>query len=282
MTRNHTQGRPNALISPGGVRMPGGNTDCPLLDRPGANLVNPRHLKVVIVGVGFAGLAAAKALRRAPVQITVVDQHDYHTFTPFLYQVTTALLESGGAAYPARGQHGRPDNVSFRLATVTGVDLDTKTVHTDQGPLTYDHLVLTAGAVNNYVGHPGIAEHTIGFNNLPEALQLRTAILAPLEAAAWADDPAERARLLSFAVVGGGPTGTEFAGALAERVAGTLTRDFPGLDPSQVSITLAEGSPHLRGGFLAVVVRVSVQALGDSGDGAASGWLRQGLPDRSL
>ena len=235
--------------------------------------MNPPHLKVVIVGGGFAGLAA-KALHRAPVQVTVVDQHDYHTFTPFLDQVATALLECDGAAYPARGQLSRPDNVSFRLATVTGVDLDTKSVDTDQGPLPYDHLVLASGAVNNYVGHSGTAEHRIGLSNLPGALQLRTAILARFEAAAWADDPAGRARLLSFAVVGGGPTGTEFAGALAELVAGTLTRDFPSLDPSQVSITLAEGSPHLRGGFLAVVVRVSLQAVGDAGDRAASGWPR--------
>jgi len=200
--------------------------------------------KVVIVGAGFAGLAAAKALHRMPVQVTVVDQHDYHTFTPFLYQVATALLEADAAAFPVRGELRRLGNVSFRLATVTGVDLDAKAVDTDQGRLPYDYLVLAAGAVNAYFGHPEIAEHSLGLNDLPEALQLRNAILARLEAAAWTRDPAERARLLGFAVVGGGPTGTEFAGALAELVAGTLARDFPGLDRSEVSITLAEASPH--------------------------------------
>lgn len=200
--------------------------------------------KVVIVGAGFAGLAAAKALHRVPVQVTVVDQHDYHTFTPFLYQVATALLEADAAAFPVRGKLRRLGNVSFRLATVTGVDLDAKAVETDQGRLPYDYLVLAAGAVNAYFGHPEIAECSLGLNDLPEALQLRNAILAQFEAAAWTDDPAERARLLSFAVVGGGPTGTEFAGALAELVASTLTRDFPGLDRSEVSITLAEASGH--------------------------------------
>lgn len=200
--------------------------------------------KVVIVGAGFAGLAAAKALHRVPVQVTVVDQHDYHTFTPFLYQVATALLEADAAAFPVRGKLRRLGNVSFRLATVTGVDLDAKAVDTDQGRLPYDYLLLAAGAVNAYFGHPEIAECSLGLNDLPEALQLRNAILAQFEAAAWTDDPAERARLLSFAVVGGGPTGTEFAGALAELVASTLTRDFPGLDRSEVSITLAEASGH--------------------------------------
>ncbi|MDR3034421.1 MAG: NAD(P)/FAD-dependent oxidoreductase [Kitasatospora sp.] len=200
--------------------------------------------KVVIVGAGFAGLAAAKALHRVPVQVTVVDQHDYHTFAPFLYQVATALLEPDAVAYPVRGEVRRLRNVSFRLATVTGIDLDAKVVDTDRGGLPFDYLVLAAGAVNAYFGHSEIARHSLGLNDLPEALQLRNAILARFEAAAWTDDPAERARLLSFAVVGGGPTGTEFAGALAELVTGTLNHDFPGLDRSEVSITLAEASSH--------------------------------------
>ncbi|MFE4418756.1 NAD(P)/FAD-dependent oxidoreductase [Streptomyces sp. NPDC056817] len=200
--------------------------------------------KVVIVGAGFAGLAAAKALHRAPVQVTVVDQHDYHTFTPFLYQVATALLEADAVAFPVRGEVRRLGNVAFRLATVTGVDLDAKAVDTDQGRLPYGYLVLAAGAVNAYFGHSEIAEHSLGLNDLPEALQLRNAILDRFETAVWSADPAERARLLSFAVVGGGATGTEFAGALAELVTGTLARDFPGLDRSEVSITLAEASPH--------------------------------------
>ncbi|MDR0342953.1 MAG: NAD(P)/FAD-dependent oxidoreductase [Nocardiopsaceae bacterium] len=221
--------------------------------------------KVVIVGAGFAGLAAAKALHRVPVQVTVVDQHDYHTFTPFLYQVATALLEADAAAFPVRGELRRLGNVSFRLATVTGVDLDAKAVDTDRRRLPYDYLVLAAGGVNAYFGHSEIAGRSLGLNDLPEALQLRNAILARLEAAAWASDPAERARLLSFAVVGGGPTGTEFAGALAELITGTLTRDFPDLDRSEVSITLAEASRHPLSVFPQPLPAAADRALRDKG-----------------
>jgi NADH dehydrogenase len=203
--------------------------------------------RVVIVGAGFAGLSAAKALRRVPVQVTVVDQHDYHTFKPFLYQVATALLGADASAYPTRGEVRRLANVSFRLGAVTGVDLAAKEVETDRGWLSYDYLVLAAGAVNNYFGHSEIAERSLGLNDLPEALHLRDTILA--EAAAWVTDPAERARLLSFAVVGGGPTGTEFAGELAELVAGALTRDFPSLGRSEISITLADASSHPLSAF---------------------------------
>lgn len=217
--------------------------------------------RVVIVGAGFAGLAAAKALRRVPVQVTMVDQYDYHTFTPFLYQVATALLEADDAAYPIRGEIRRLGNVSFRLATVTGVDLDAKAVDTDQGRFCYDYLVLAAGAVNAYFGHSEIAERSLGLNDLPEALQLRNTILSRFEAAAWATDPAERARLLSFAVVGGGPTGAEFAGALAELVAGTLAKDFPSLGRSEVSITLAEASPHPLSAFARPLPAAAHRAL---------------------
>jgi NADH dehydrogenase len=217
--------------------------------------------RVVIVGAGFAGLAAAKALRQAPVQVTVVDQHDYHTFTPFLYQVATALLGPDTAAYPVRSEIHRLGHVSFRLATVTGVDLDAKAVDTDRGRLPYDYLVLAAGAVNNYFGHPEIAKRSLGLNDLPEALQLRNTLLTQFEAAAWTNDAAERARLLSFAVVGGGPTGAEFAGALAELVAGALVRDFPRLRRSEVSITLAEASQDPLSAFASPLPVAAHRAL---------------------
>ena len=205
--------------------------------------------RVVIVGAGFAGLSAAKALRRVPVQVTVVDQHDYHTFKPFLYQVATALLGADASAYPTRGEVRRLANVSFRLGTVTGVDLAAKEVEIDGGRLPYDYLVLAAGAVNNYFGHAEIAERSLGLNDLPEALRLCDSILAQFEAAAWVTDPAERARLLSFVVVGGGPTGVEFAGELAELVAGALTRDFPDLRRPEISITLVDASSHPLSAF---------------------------------
>ena len=227
--------------------------------------------RVVIVGAGFAGLSAAKALRRVQVQVTMVDQHDYHTFKPFLYQVATALLGADASAYPTRGEVRRPANVSFRLGTVTGVDLAAKEVGTDRGRVPYEYLVLAAGAVNNYFGHSEIAERSLGLNDLPEALHLRDTILAQFEAAAWVSDPAERARLLSFAVVGGGPTGVEFAGELAELVAGALTRDFPNLRRSEISITLADASSHPLSAFPWPLPAAAHRALERKGVGVRTG-----------
>jgi NADH dehydrogenase len=208
--------------------------------------VKPR---VLIVGAGFGGLAAAKALHRAPVDVIVLDRHDYHVFTPFLYQVATSLLEADDAGFPVRGELRRQANASFRVATVKGVDLAARSVQTDRGDLDYDYLIIAAGAVNNYFGHAETAEHSLGLNDLPEALELRNRILGRFEEATWATDPLERARLLRFAVVGGGPTGVEFAGALAELVAGSLAKDFPEIDPSEVNITLAEASDEPLSSF---------------------------------
>jgi NADH:ubiquinone reductase (H+-translocating) len=134
----------------------------PALGREGTADTSDSRPQVLIVGAGFGGLAAAKALRRVPVRVTLVDQHDYHTFTPFLYQVATALLEADNAAYPVRGRVRRLGNVSFRLSTVTGIDLDGKAVETDRARLPYDYLVLAAGAVNAYFAHAEIAERSLG------------------------------------------------------------------------------------------------------------------------
>ncbi len=238
--------------------------------------------QVVVVGAGFGGLAVADALRRAPVEVTMVDQHNYHLFTPFLYQVATALLEPDGAAQPIRAKLRRLANVSFRLATVDGVDLAAKVVHTDAGDLDHDYLVLAAGAVNAYFGHPEIAERSFGLNDLPEALQLRDHVLARFEAAAWTTDRAERARLLSFAVVGGGPTGVEFAGALAELVAGTLAKDFPRLDPAEVSIVLAEGSDEPLAAFSAPLPGAVHERLESKGVHVRSGAMVSEVDETGL
>lgn len=198
--------------------------------------------RVVIVGAGFGGLACARALRDAPVETVLVDERNFHTFTPFLFQVATALLEPSEAAHPVRALLRGIPNASFRLGRVSGVDLQQRTVQTEHGDLGYDYLVLAAGATNNYFGNRDIAERSLGLGDLPEALQLRNRILACFEEAAWTEDPAQRARLLRFAVVGGGPTGVELAGALAELVRGPVARDFPELDRSEVDIVLVEAS----------------------------------------
>jgi NADH dehydrogenase len=198
--------------------------------------------RVVIVGAGFGGIAVAHALRSAPVETVLVDRHNFHTFNPFLYQVATALLEPAEVAQPTRSLLRKIPNADFRMARVTHLATGERTVHTDHGAIAYDYLVLAAGSVNNYFGHPRIAECALGLNDLGEALLLRNRILAACEKAVWTDDPEERRRLLTFVVVGGGPTGVEFAGSLAELVYGVLERDFRDLDLDQARLVLVEGS----------------------------------------
>ncbi|MGH2874859.1 MAG: NAD(P)/FAD-dependent oxidoreductase, partial [Solirubrobacteraceae bacterium] len=162
--------------------------------------------RVVIVGAGFAGLAAVRELRDAPVRTLVIDQHNHHVFTPFLYQIASALLEPAEVAQPVRTVLRGVPNVDVRLGTVTAIDFDARRIGTDRGDLDYDYLVLAAGSVNNYYGNPKIAHHSLGLNDVGEALRLRNGILEALERAAWERDPDRRRRLLTFAVVGAGPT----------------------------------------------------------------------------
>lgn len=240
--------------------------------RGGDTASTPAHgrVRVVVVGAGFGGLAAAKALagrpwHRAAVDVTVVDQHNHHTFTPFLYQVATALLEPTGAAHPVRSLIRQQPNVEFRLGAVTSIDVTRRQVGTDRGPIGYDYLILAAGAVNNYFGNTDIAERSFGLNNLGEALALRNRILSCFEAAAWATDPTERARLLSFAVVGGGPTGVEFSAALAVLVAEMVAHDFPAIRADEPRIVLIEASAAPLTAFPADLQEAATAALGAQG-----------------
>ena len=232
--------------------------------------------RVVIVGGGFAGLAAARALgggsrRRAAVDVTVIDLHDHHVFTPFLYQAATALLEPSATAQPIRSLIRTLPHVDFRLAQVSGVDATARRVHTDRGPVDYDYLILAAGAVNDDCDNADIATHSLGLNDLGEALALRNHILACFEAAVWADDPSRRARLLSFAVVGGGPTGVEFAAALAGLVKQLVDRDFPGIGADETRIVLVEASPAPLPSFAAELRQAAAAGLRDRGIEVLSG-----------
>jgi NADH dehydrogenase len=210
--------------------------------------------RVVIVGAGFAGLTAAKALadrgrHSSGVRVTLVDRHDHHTFTPFLYQVATALLEPSGAAHPIRSLIAGLPNVEFRLGEVTGVDFTLHRVQTDRGPVSYDYLILAAGAVNDYFHNADAAAHSFGLNDLGASQTLRNHVLSCFEAAAWATDPAERARQLSFAVVGGGPTGVEFSAALSVLIAEMVGTDFPSISADEPQLVLVEGSGAPLGSF---------------------------------
>lgn len=218
--------------------------------------------RVVIVGAGFGGLACVRALRQAPVDVTLVDCSNHTAFTPFLYQLATALLDTAEVATPIRRLLHRFPNARFAMSTVSGVDLDRRTVATDCGELAYDFLVLAAGAVNNYFGNRDIAERSYGLNDVAEALELRNTLLERFESASSTTDPDERERLLTFAVVGGGPTGVEFAGALAELVHGVLAQDYRHqLDLGQVQIVLVEASDAPLPPFAPRLQRAACDAL---------------------
>jgi len=208
---------------------------------------------VVIIGAGFGGLATAKQLADAPVDVTVVDRHNFHTFQPLLYQVATSGLTPGDVAHSVRGTfHGQP-NVAFRLATVTGADLDAHTLDVeneagDVVELPYDQLVVAAGAVTNTFGTPGVAEHGFPLYTLGDAVRLRNHIIERFELTD-ADHSLRDTGSLTFVVVGGGPTGVETAGALSELIDVVFRRDFQQLDVGHARVVLVEMRDDLLAPF---------------------------------
>ena len=204
---------------------------------------------MVVVGAGFGGLATVKALRRSPVDVTLVDRHNYHLFQPLLYQVASALLNPSDIAHPVRAILRHIPNCGFRLAEVTGVDLERRVLRTTNGEVGYDHLVLATGSANSYFGNRTVARRAYGLKDLGEALALRTRVLEVFERATRTSDPEERRALLTFVIVGGGPTGVEYAGALSELVHHALVRDFPDIDGRSVAIVLVEATKNVLGAF---------------------------------
>jgi len=202
--------------------------------------------QVVIVGGGFGGLACARKLDGADVDVLLVDSHNYHLFTPLLYQVATALLNAPDVAYPFRKVFRRSRNVRFRQAYVTGIDFDARRLTTHTGDaIAYDHLVLTTGSTNNYYGNREIADATLGMKTLEEASRLRNHVLSCLEYAVREPDAERRRTWLTFVVVGGGPTGVEYAGALRELLHLVLGRDYPELRLEESKIVLVEGQDRV-------------------------------------
>ncbi len=205
--------------------------------------------RVVIVGAGFGGLTCARALKHAPVDVLLVDRNNYHLFTPLLYQVATAELDPGEIARPVRELIRPLPNADFRQAEVTGVDFDQRELLTDHGSVSYDYLVLAGGATTEYFGNPSPAETTAGLKRLDEGIAFRNRILTQFEASRWVTDAAERRVLLTFVVVGGGPTGVEMAGAISELIRLVLRKDYRDLDLSEVRVVLLEAAPYLLGPF---------------------------------
>ena len=205
--------------------------------------------RVVIAGAGFGGLTCARSLKRTPVDVLLVDRNNYHLFTPLLYQVASAVLDPGEIARPVR-QLIRPlHNADFLLAKVTGADFDQRRLLTDHGPLAYDYLVLASGSQSDYFGNASLVKHAFGLKDLDEGLAVRNRILMRFEEARWSDDRERRRTLLTFAVVGGGPTGVEMAGALAELTRLVLAKDYRDLDLGLVRVVLLEAAGFVLGTF---------------------------------
>ena len=228
-------------------------------DRP----MQPRP-RVVIIGAGFGGLSAAKGLARAPFDVTVVDRHNYHLFQPLLYQVATAGLSPGDIAGPIRGVLRRQQNANVILAKVSGIDLATREVVAEGRRIPFDDLIIATGAEHAYFGNDW-ASFAPGLKTIDDATYLRRRILLAFERAETELDAAERRRLLNFVVVGGGPTGVEMAGAIAELAKRALASDFRSIDPRSARIILLEAGPRLLPSFdpaLSETARRSLDQLG--------------------
>jgi NADH dehydrogenase len=196
--------------------------------------------RVVIVGAGFAGLTAAKALAKAGAEVVIIDRQNHHLFQPLLYQVATAGLSPADIASPIRSILRSQRNVRVMLADVTDIDAELKLVHMSGRSLAYDTLIVATGARHAYFGRPDWAEHAPGLKTIDDATALRRDILLAFERAETETDPDERRRLQTFVVVGGGPTGVEMAGAIAELAKKTMAADFQQIDPTRTRVVRAK------------------------------------------
>jgi NADH dehydrogenase len=232
---------------------------------PGTRNPEPGTPRVVIVGGGFGGLDAARAFAGAPVRVTLLDRHNHHVFQPLLYQVATAALSPGDIASPIRWILRHQANVEVLLADVRSIDPERRLVQTDRDPMAYDFLIVAPGAAHAYFGHPEWEGRAPGLKTLDDALEMRRRMLLAFEAAERETDAARQPRLLTFVIVGGGPTGVELAGALAEIARQTLRHDFRHIRPESARIVLLEAGPHLLPAFpdsLRHAARVSLEKLG--------------------
>jgi NADH dehydrogenase len=217
--------------------------------------------RVVIVGGGFGGLYAARALARAPVQLTVVDRTNHHVFQPLLYQVATASLSPSQIAYPIRGVLRRQANTRVLLAEVRSIDPAARRVVLRDGELAYDYLIVAAGASHSYFGHPEWEPLAPGLKTLDDALRIRGRILLAFERAERESDPARRRALLTFVVVGGGPTGVELAGAIGEIACQVMARDFRTIDTREAQTVLVEAGPRILPAFPATLSEKAERSL---------------------
>ena len=215
------------------------------------NIPLSSYPRIVIIGGGFGGISLARRMRKKEVQVVVLDKNNYHTFQPLLYQVSTGGLEPDSIAYPLRKVLIGYDNFYFRLAEVIEVRPDKKVLKTNIGELKYDYLVVATGSETNFFGNTEIEKYAMAMKSVPQSLNWRSLILENFEQALLTDDYHERDALMNFVIVGGGPTGVELAGALAEIKKGILPKDYPDLDTRRAQINLIQGGDKLLDGMSA-------------------------------
>lgn len=234
----------------------------PLQAPPDRTVARPH---VVILGGGFAGLHCARTLRRAPVDVTLVDRRNYHLFQPLLYQVATASLSPADIASPIRSILKRARNVQVWLGEATGVDVENRVVELKDGRLEYDYLVVATGVTHAYFGHEEWAGRAPGLKTVDDALEIRRRFLLAFEAAEREADPPARRRLLTFVIVGAGPTGVELAGSMVEIARQSIPRDFRFIDTASARVILVEGADRVLPGYppdLSVTARRQLERLG--------------------
>jgi NADH dehydrogenase len=217
--------------------------------------------RVVIIGGGFAGINLAKKLKDKPVDVLLLDKHNYHTFQPLLYQVAMGYIEADSIAFPLRRIFGKQKNFGFHLADVKKINPEKNSITADIGDIEYDYLVIATGADTNFFGNKQIEHFSMPMKNVGEALNIRSFMLQNLEKAVIEPDPVERTALLTFVIVGGGPTGVELSGALAEIRNHVLTDDYPSLKKEDMKVYLVEGKPVVLGSMSSHASKSAKKAL---------------------
>src|SRR5213592_1598142 len=237
---------------------------------------------VIIIGAGFGGLQAAKKLGRQNVRVTVIDRTNYHLFQPLLYQVATAALSPADIAAPVRAVLSKCKNTEVMLAEVQSVDVNAKKIRTTDTEITYDFLILATGARHSYFGHDEWEKLAPGLKSLEDAIEVRRRLLMAFEYAERITDEAARKAAMTFVIIGGGPTGVEMAGAIAEIARYTLAKDFRHIDPSQARVILIEGEPRLLASFPEDLSASAMKQLVDLGVEVRTGTRATNLTEAGL